>query len=58
LGQLPFGKLRKAGVKLIGDRAAEHAVTEELEALVVVRAGAAVRERALGEARIGEAVPQ
>ena len=34
--QLAFRELREAGVELVGDRAAEHAVAEEFQPLVVV----------------------
>ena len=55
LGQLAFGELRKARVKLVGDCAAEHAVTEEFKALVVV--GPALRCVARARrARVVEAV--
>jgi hypothetical protein len=58
LGELAFGKLRKAGVEHVGHRAAEHAVAEKLEPLVVLGAVAAMRQRLLEEARIGERVTQ
>ena len=56
-GQLAFGQLRKALVELVGDRAVEHAVAEELEPLVVVRAVAAMGQRLREQARVGEPVP-
>ena len=58
LGQLAFGELREARVELVGDRAAEHAVAEEFEPLVVVRAVAPMGERPLEEACVGEPVSQ
>jgi hypothetical protein len=58
LRQLTLGQLRKAGVQLVGDRAAEHAVAEEFEPFVVVRAVAAMREGPLEQPRVGEAVSQ
>jgi hypothetical protein len=58
LGQLAFLQLREARVELVGDRAAEHAVAEEFEPLVVLRAVAAVGQRPLEETGIGELVAQ
>jgi hypothetical protein len=58
LGQLAFGELREALVELVRDRAAQHAVAEEFEPFVVCRAVAAMRQRLLGEARIGEGVAE
>jgi hypothetical protein len=58
LGQLAFGELREARVELVGDRAAEDAVTEEFEPLVVVRAVAAMRQRLLEEPCVCELVSQ
>ena len=57
-GQLAFGKLREAGVELVGDRATEDAVAEEFQPLVVVRSVAAVRQRPLEETRVGERVAE
>jgi hypothetical protein len=57
-GELAFRHLRKARVQLVGHGAAQHAVAEELQALVVVRAVAAMRERLLGQRRCAEAVPE
>src|SRR6185295_1825961 len=54
--QLAFGELREAGIKLVGDRAAQHAVAEEFQPLVVVVPVAAVRQRLLEELRGGEPV--
>jgi hypothetical protein len=50
--ELAFGELREARVQLVGHRAAEHAVAEKLEPLVVLGAAAAVRQRLLDEARV------
>ena len=58
LGQLAFGELRETPVELIRDGAAEHAVAEEFQPFVVRRAVAAMRQRLLGEARIGEGVAE
>ena len=57
-GEPPLGEARKAGVEFLGHRAAEHPVAEELEALVVVGAGAAVRERLLEKRGAGESVSE
>ena len=56
--QLAFGELREARVELVGDRAAEHAVAEEFQPLVVVRAVAAVGERPFEQARVAERVSE
>lgn len=58
LGELAFGELREALVQLVRDGAAEHAVTQEFQPFVVCRAVAAMRQRLLGEARIGEGVTE
>ena len=57
-GELAFGKLREAGVELVGDRATEDAVAEEFQPLVVVRSVAAVRQRPLEQTRVGERVAE
>ena len=54
--QLAFGQLRDGAEQQLGDRAAEHAVAEELEPLVVRRAEAAVRQRLREQRGILEAV--
>ena len=49
---------REARVELVGDGAAEHAVAEELQPLVVLRAVAAVRQRLLEQRASAEAVAE
>jgi hypothetical protein len=56
--EIAFGKLRETLVEERGDDAVEEAVAEELQALVVRSAEAAVRDRLAREIRRGEAVPQ
>jgi hypothetical protein len=58
LRQLAFGELREALVELVRNGAAEHAIAQEFESFVVCRAVAAVRQRLLGEARVGEGVTE
>jgi hypothetical protein len=50
--------MREAGVQLVGHRAAEHAVAEEFQPFVVVRALAAVRQRPLEQAGVRERVAE
>jgi hypothetical protein len=58
LGQPAFGELREARVELVGHGASEDAVAQEFEPLVVRRAEAAVGQRLLKEAGVGEPVPE
>ncbi|MNN89584.1 hypothetical protein D3C81_2074200 [compost metagenome] len=53
-GQRAFVGTRPAQVKRLGDQQVDHAVAEELQPLVVRRAGAAVGQRLRQQRRIGE----
>src|SRR5262249_27401127 len=56
--ELALRELRETRVEHVGDGTAEHAIAQELEALVVLGAAAAVRQRLLDKARIVEPVAQ
>jgi hypothetical protein len=50
--------MREAGIELVGHGTAQHAVAQEFQPLVVVRAVAAVRQRPLEETGIGEGMAE
>src|SRR5439155_1180374 len=56
--ELAFGELRETRVQLVGHGAAEHAVAEKFEPLVVVGAAAAVGQGLLEEPRACKPVAQ
>ena len=56
--EVAFVAAREALEQQAGDRQVQHRVAQELEALVVVGAMAAVRQRALHQRRAGKAVAQ
>src|SRR5256885_1972041 len=57
-GQTAFGELREALEQLLGDGAAEQAVADEFQPLVVVGGEAAMRERLLEELGPPEAIAE
>ena len=56
--ELAFGKLREARIEHFGDRAAEHPVAEEFEALVVLGSATAVGQRLLEQGAVAETVAE
>jgi hypothetical protein len=56
--QVAFVGAGKARVEQCRDCGLQHGVAEEFEALVVLGAGAAVRQRAQQQARVGEPMAQ
>ena len=56
--QIAFGQISQLGVQHVRDREVEHRITQKLQALVVVGAEAAVRDRLLQQSMLAKGVAQ